>query len=317
MPYEIPKNLRYEEKIVFGLTFWQFAWLAVFGGMAAIVFFKLPLGIYLKAPLSVLFLVLGVGFGFLDFSGHLRRYNAFRKSVREAGFMDKRLKDFVEVKKIENDAIYLANGSLKAVLEVTPINFSILGDEEKRAVIGAYRDFLNSLDFPIQIVMRTTQLNLDDYLFELKQNVWKLNNRELEEQFESFKEFVQQFIEKNSVRNRLFYVVVPFSPYSYTDVGREVLTVVQNLFSRQKRQGGVAFNREIALNQLDIRAQLCQEKLKRCQLETKRLNSKELQGLLASFFDSCLETGNDYLFPITLLEKFEGEEECKGKQKRP
>lgn len=316
MPYEIPKNLRYEEKIVFGLTFWQFVWLAGFGGLAAIIFFRMPLSIYLKAPLSVFFLLLGVGFSFLDLGGHLGRYNIFRKSIREAGFLDERLKEFVEVKKIETDAIYLRNGTLRAVLEVTPINFSILGDDEKRAVISAYRDFLNSLSFPVQIVMRTTHLNLDEYLFELKQKVWKLNNRELEQQFESFKQFVQQFIQENNVRNRLFYIIVPYSPYSNTNVSKEMMTVLQNTFSKHKRQSGLSLNKEIALNQLNVRVQLCQNKLKRCQLDTRRLNGNELQGLLASFFDSCIESGNDYLFPVTFLKKFEEEKECKVKLRK-
>lgn len=316
MPYEIPKNLRYEEKIVFGLTFWQFVWLGGFGGLAAIIFFRMPLSLFLKVPLSILFLFLGVGFGFLDLAGHLGRYNTFRKSIRQAGFLDEKLKEFVEVKKIENDAIYLRNGTLRAVLEVTPINFSILGNDEKKAVISAYRDFLNSLSFPIQIVMRTTNLNLDEYLFELKQKVWKLNNRELEQQFDSFKEFIQQFIQKNNVRNRLFYIVVPYSPYSYTDMGKEMLTLLQNMFSKQKRKSGLALNKEIALDQLNVRVQLCKDKLKRCQLTTRRLNSNELQGLLASFFDSCIESDNDYLFPITFLKKFEEEKECKVKQRK-
>jgi len=299
MPYEIPKNLRYEEKIVFGLTFWQFVWLAGFGGLAAIIFFKTPLSIYLKAPLSGFFMLLGVGFAF-----------------KNAGFFDKRLREFVEVKKIENDTIYLLNGSLRAVLEVTPINFSILGEEEKKAVISAYRDFLNSLDFPVQVVMRTTSLNLDDYLFDLKQRVWQLNNRGLEQQFESFKGFVQKFINENNVKNRLFYVVIPYSPYSHMNSANELLTAAQNMFSGRKRKSGLAWNREIALNQMNVRVQLCQEKLKRCQLETRRLNDRELQGLLASFFDSCIESESDYLFPVTFLKKFKEEKECKEKPRK-
>ena len=316
MPYEIPKNLKYEEKIVFGLTFWQFVWLGGFGGLAAVIFFRLPLSIFLKAPLSVFFMVLGVGFAFLDFGKYLRDYKAFRKSVRKAGFLDKRLREFVEVKKIENDAVYLCNGALRAILEVTPINFSILGEDEKRAVISAYRDFLNSLDFPVQIVMRTTSLNLDDYLFDLKQRVWGLNNRELEQQFDSFKDFVQKFINKNNVKNRLFYIVISYSPYSHTNSAAELLTAAQNMFSRQKKKSGLALNREIALNQLNVRVQLCREKLKRCQLDTRRLNCRELQGLLASFFGSCIESDNDYLFPVTFLKKFKEERECRKKQRK-
>lgn len=304
MAYEIPKNLRYEEKIVFGLTFWQFFWLALFGGLAAIVFFKTNLDLLAKACLSVFFMLLGVGFAFLNFGRHLSAYRAYWSSVGEAGFLDKRLRQFVEAQKIENDAIFLRNGSLRAVLEVTPINFSILSEEEKRAVVSAYRDFLNSLDFPVQVVMRTTALNLDDYLFDLRKSVFALNNRELEQQFDSFKEFVQKFILQSNVKNRLFYVVVPYSPFAGTNAFSDLLAMVKNFFSKRKSKTGFDLNRETALNQLNVRVELCAEKLKRCELHSKRLNDKQLLSLLASFFDSFIEAENDYFFPLTLLEKF-------------
>jgi len=71
-------------------------------------------------------------------------------------------------------------------------------------------------------------------------------------------------------------------------------------------------NRGIALNQLDVRVQLCREKLKRCGLLTKKLDSNQLVSLLASFFESYIEADNDYLFPITMLGKFEKEGDGKN-----
>ena len=146
MPYEIPQNLKYTEKIVFGMSFWQLFWICLFGGMAGIIFFKLPLDFYLKAGLSIVLMALGAGFAFFGFWEHLNTYKGYRKGIKEAGFFDKRLRNFTEIKKIENDAIYLNNGALRAVLEVTPINFGILSGSEQKAVISAYMDFLNSLD---------------------------------------------------------------------------------------------------------------------------------------------------------------------------
>ena len=236
MPYEIPQNLKYMEKIAFGLTFCQLFWLGLFGGLSAVIFFRLELAFFLKAFFVLFFVVLGVGFAFFDFFGFLQTYNNYRKGVWKAGFFDRQLNDFVEVKKIEDNVLFLRNNSLRAVLEVTPINFSILSVEEQRAVISAYKDFLNSLDFPVQIVVRTVSLNLDDYLFDLRKNVFELNNLELEKQFESFKDFIQGFIEENSVKNRLFYVVVPFSLFSRTQPLKDFFVSFKNLFSKEKEK---------------------------------------------------------------------------------
>ena len=107
MPYEIPQNLKYSEKIAFGLTFWQLFWLALFCGLAGIIFFKLQLNFFLKAFFVLLLVVLGVGFAFFDFFGFLQKYNSFRKGVRKAGFFDKQLNDFVGVKRIESNVMFL------------------------------------------------------------------------------------------------------------------------------------------------------------------------------------------------------------------
>ncbi len=211
--------------------------------------------------------------------------------------------NFVEVSKIENCAIYLKNGSLRAVLEVIPINFSILGEVEQKAVIFAYKDFLNSLDFPVQIVMRTSSLNVDDYLFSLRKKVFELNNRELGKQFDSFREFVETFIKENSVKNRLFYVVVPFSPYSRVQPLNDLIVWFNGLFGN-KGKTSVELNREISLNQLNVRTELCKEKLKKCGLIVNKLNDNQLFSLISSFFNPFIAVENDYLFPLTLLEKF-------------
>ncbi len=307
MAYEIPQNLKYSEKIAFNLTFWQLLWLGLFWGLSAVIFFKFELNFYLKFLLCFLFVCLGVGFSFFNFFDYLKVYWNYRKGLRKAGFFDSKLNDFVEVKKIEDNTIFLNNNSLRAILEITPINFSILSEAEQKAIVSAYRDFLNSLDFPVQIVMRTVSLNLDEYLFNLKKNVIELNNVELEKQFESFKEFIQTFIEENSVKNRLFYVVVPYSPYSKTQPLKDFFVNLKNLFSKKKQKTSFKLNEEIALNQLNVRVQLCSEKLKTCGLFVKRLNEDQLFGLLASFFDSFIPAENNYFFPLTLLEKFSGE----------
>lgn len=306
VPYEIPQNLKYKEKIAFGLTIEQLFWLGVFGACAGVVFFKAPLGLVPKTIVSMLFMLFGVGFGFFDLLGHIKTYSNYRKSIGEAGYLDKRLQEFVEVKKIENNAIYLKNGSLRAVVEVTPINFGILSPEEQRAVIHAYKEFLNSLDFPVQIVMRTTNLNVDEYLLDLKKNTMGLNNAELEKQFESFKEFVQGFIKENDVKNRLFYVVVPYSAYSNAKPLKDAIVCLQGLFSGKRVKGTLEMNRETALNQLNIRAKLCEEKLKKCGLFVRHLTDAQLLSLISSFFDSFIHAEGEYFFPMTMAQKFEG-----------
>jgi len=152
--------------------------------------------------------------------------------------------------------------------------------------------------------MRTTSLNVDDYLFDMRQKVLQLDDKALEKEFDSFKEFIYNFIKENSVKNRLFYLVIPYSPYSNAKPLIDFLIFARNLFSKNKEKSSVNLNKEIALNHLNVRVELCKEKLKKCGLMVQRLDDNQMFSLLASFFDSYIEAKNDYFFPMTMLEKF-------------
>lgn len=305
MAYEIPQNLKYQEKIAFGLTFPQLLWLSVFGCIAGTVFLKTNLDFSIKITIALALCGIGAGFAFFDFTEKISAFRVFQKSIRGAGYFDPKIKSFVDVAKIEFETIFLKSGGLRAIVQVQPLNFGMLSSQEQEAIIKAYKDFLNSLDFSVQIVMRTVNLSLDNYLLNLEEKAKQSKNERLLEQFVSFKEFVKQFIHDNAVKNRLFYLVIPYSAANNTNPLKDLLIVLSNLFSKEKQETSFEFNRENALNHLNIRVKLCRDKLKKCNLLTKRLDTEELVSLLASFFEGFVEAKNNYFFPITLIEEFE------------
>jgi len=275
MSYEIPKNLKYEEKFFFNLSLVQAGWIGVFGILGAIIFLKTPLPFEVKTILSLILLGIGGGFAFFNLKEHLITFTNYFLRPRELGYLSKEMEGFIEVTRIADSTAYLRNGSAKAILQVQPLNFHILDVRHQQAIISAYKDFLNSLDFPIQIVMRTVNLSLEEYLKTLEAKVKKSKKERLHKQFADFKEFVTTFIENHAVKNRLFYIVIP---------------------SDEK-------NPKYVLSQLDIRVTLCQEKLKACNLTTKRLTTNELVSMLSSYFEGFIENGTEYLSMLSILEK--------------
>jgi hypothetical protein len=201
----------------------------------------------------------------------------------------------VEVKEIKDNSVFLNDGTAKAIIQVIPLHFSMLAPMEQQAIISAYKDFLNSLDFSIQIVMRTVNLSLTEYLASLQKKVEATRKQNLILQFESFKEFILKFITKKKIKNRLFYIIIPASSTTQTNP----FALKNNSDSKAKQA------------QLDIRVKICREKLKRCNLLTKRLNSQELLSLLSSFFEGFIEAQNEYLSSVTVLKESEKNEEEK------
>jgi len=242
--YEIPQQLEYKEKIVFGLTFPQLAYSLIFFPIVFSLLFKINTNIYVRVFLASIPALLASGFMFFDLSTHLRNwYTWFKlKELKES----EKIKSALEIGEIKDSFIYCKNKKI-AVLRVDSINFGIKPQKEQEVIMLSFQKFLNSIDFPIQILMTTETLDLEIYLRNLKSRITEKKNKEI---FDSYRAHMKDLIEKNSAMNRNFYVVIPES----TDIG--------------------------------IQIGLCEERLHSLNLKTYRLNNFQLSEIFSKIFDS-------------------------------
>lgn len=119
---------------------------------------------------------------------------------------------FLDIAEIKDDTVILKDGTLRGVLLVSSINFALKNEEEQKAIIGGYVQFLNSIDFPLQIVVQSRKLNLDDYLFRLEQLEKEQINELLRAQMADYLSFVREMVELGEIMTKRFYVVVPYNP---------------------------------------------------------------------------------------------------------
>ncbi|MEK9158184.1 MAG: hypothetical protein AAB638_03320, partial [Patescibacteria group bacterium] len=73
-------------------------------------------------------------------------------------------KQLVSIADIKDNIVLLQNGSLRSVIEVSAINFELRSEEEQAGILQNFQRFLNSIDFPLQMVVNSRQLNMDGYL---------------------------------------------------------------------------------------------------------------------------------------------------------
>ena len=118
---------------------------------------------------------------------------------------------YLEIAEIKDGVVLMKNGSIKAILMVSSINFALKSIDEQDAIIYHYQSFLNSLDFSIQIVINSRQLNLDNYLQVLKDKEKKQMNELLRMQTSSYIEYIQGLVKMANIVSKTFYIVVPFS----------------------------------------------------------------------------------------------------------
>lgn len=118
---------------------------------------------------------------------------------------------FVEIDKIKEDMAILKNGAVRAVLLASSINLALKSTEEQDAIIYQFQNFLNSIDFPLQFVVQSRKLNIDDYLITIKEMERKQENELLKIQTQEYIEFIRNFVELQNIMAKNFYIVVPFT----------------------------------------------------------------------------------------------------------
>lgn len=119
---------------------------------------------------------------------------------------------YVDVDEIRDGIIVLKTGALRAVLLVSSLNFDLKSTEEQDAIISQYQAFLNSLDFPVQIVVSSRRFNIEPYLDLLQDEEKQQENELLRFQIAEYKSFIKNLTEVSNIMSKYFYVVVPFSP---------------------------------------------------------------------------------------------------------
>ena len=116
---------------------------------------------------------------------------------------------FVPISEIRNDTVLLKKGGLRAILEVQALNFNLKSETEQQGIIAGYESFINTLSFPIQIVVRSTKVNIDPYIEQIREKAIDQQNELLRKQTESYADFVEKIVEVADIMQKRFLVVVP------------------------------------------------------------------------------------------------------------
>jgi len=130
---------------------------------------------------------------------------------------------FVEIEDIRHGLVILKNGSLRRVLMVSGINFELKSEEEQNIIAYSYQNFLNTLDFSVQIVIHSRKLNIENYLNKLAERQSIETNELLKNQISEYIEFIRSFVELNAVMAKTFFVVVPYDPIVIPSGGKKIL----------------------------------------------------------------------------------------------
>jgi hypothetical protein len=205
--------------------------------------------------------------------------------------------DFLQFDKIKDGIIILKNKGLRATLMISSINFALKSSDEQNAILSQFQNFLNSLDFPCQIIVTSRKLNITGYLEKLDDIKTKEKNDLLKIQIGDYRKFIEEITLEGSIMQKTFYVSVPFS-------------LVESNLGPQQQFKSAAFSSELteevfqrAKNQLLQRVEFVILGLRSCSLEAVPLNTLEVSELLWGLYHP-IEAERGYYpdFPPELTE---------------
>jgi hypothetical protein len=122
----------------------------------------------------------------------------------------------LDIADIRDDIVILKNGNAVVILQTNAVNFDLLSEREQDAMIFAYAALLNSLTYPIQILVRSKKVDISSYLNLLADARTKATNPRVGQQIELYGSFIRDLVTKNQVLDKKFYVVIPYASLTIT-----------------------------------------------------------------------------------------------------
>lgn len=205
---------------------------------------------------------------------------------------------FLPVAEIRNNTILLKNGGMRAILEIEAINFNLKSDTEQQGIIAGYGAFVNTLTFPVQILIRSRKANIDEYLAEVKAIGDKQQNELLKNQTISYVNFMEKLLDVAEIMQKRFLVIVPI------DRSLRRRTVIEQFMDwihpDDNASRATARNHEFAQGgrQLTERVELVSSGLSNIGLHPRRLLTKELVDLLYQTYNP--KTSQTQKLPLDL-----------------
>jgi len=118
----------------------------------------------------------------------------------------------LHIAEIREDMVILKNGEVRVVLLASSVNFALKSSKEQNALIYGYQNFLNAIDFPLQIIVRSKKLDLTPYITQLKKKLQEEENELISIQIADYIDYIQRLISVANIMDKQFFVVVPYAP---------------------------------------------------------------------------------------------------------
>ena len=189
--------------------------------------------------------------------------------------------NFVPIKEVRDGVIVMKDGSLKKVLMASSLNLALKSYDEQTSVLLQFQNFLNTLDFSVQVYIQSRRYDIRPYVSMLEERAREQLNDLLKIQTQEYVSFIQNFTESTNIMSKSFFLVVPYYPPTLNskNVGR--------LGGFLGKKGTAATNEDFESHksQLDQRVYVVEQGMIRTGVRTAELGTEEVVELFYRIFN--------------------------------
>lgn len=190
--------------------------------------------------------------------------------------------EFIPIKEIRDGVAILKDGSMRSVLLVSSTNFALKSSEEQQSIMYQFQNFLNSLNFSVQIFIQSRRLDIRPYIALLENRMRQQTSDLMKVQMREYIKFIRTFTEENNIMKKSFFIVVPYTPAAL-DISKT--PNVPSFLGGKKNTTTKSENFEEQRTQLDQRVAVVEQGLVRCGIRAVQLGTEELIEVYYKLFN--------------------------------
>lgn len=188
--------------------------------------------------------------------------------------------EFVPIDDVRDGIVIMKDGGMRGILMASSINFALKSDDERQAILLQFQDFLNSLDFLLQIVVQSRRLDIRPYIALLEGRYKEQTNDLMRIQIEQYIAFIKSFTESTNIMTKNFFIVIPYDAAIIKTGGKFPLSIGKKENPNSKEE-----DFEEKKNQLEQRMGVVEQGLVRCGIRVAKLGTDEVVELFYKIFN--------------------------------
>ncbi len=197
----------------------------------------------------------------------------------------KTTQEFVPIQEIRDGIIILKNGGMRSVVLASSLNFALKSQDEQASILLQFQNFLNSLDFSIQIFIQSKKLDIRPYVALLEDRYKDQVGELMKIQVREYIEFVKTFVENTNIMSKSFFVVVPYDPIPVNISNNPISRMLPGKNKGKSKQETADEQFRESKSQLEQRVAVIEQGLVRCGIRTAELGTEEVVELYYKLFN--------------------------------